>query len=201
MLYGRFVTYRDRREARAARLREWADKRSAKSDAAFETAHTIADGIPMGQPILMGHHSQRRHERDAARIDGNMRKGVENARTAEAFRSKADNIERAADHAIYSDDLDATARLAARILELETARDRITAYNKACRKAGKCTSEALAILDDAQRADLDTIAKYASFQLRECGAFPAYATSNLSGNIKRLRDRLAILECKTCLEV
>jgi hypothetical protein len=52
------MTTRERREARAARLREWADKREAKSTAAFDAVRQIADNIPMGQPILVGHHSE-----------------------------------------------------------------------------------------------------------------------------------------------
>ena len=56
--------YRERRLAKAERLREWAEKRQAKSAAAFKGVHTIADGIPFGQPILVGHHSERHARRD-----------------------------------------------------------------------------------------------------------------------------------------
>jgi Spy/CpxP family protein refolding chaperone len=73
------MTYRERRLRKAERLRGWAAKRTAKSAAAFESARVVADGIPMGQPILVGHHSERRHRRDIARIDSGMRNGVERA--------------------------------------------------------------------------------------------------------------------------
>lgn len=71
------MTYRERREARAEKLREWAAKRDAKSAAGFQAARTVADGIPLGQPILVGHHSEKRHRRDIARIDSGMRAGAE----------------------------------------------------------------------------------------------------------------------------
>ena len=188
------MTYRERREARAERLRGWADKRTAKAAARFAGVDAIADGIPFGQPILVGHHSERRARRDQDRIHSGMRAAIDDTRTAEAMRSRADNIEAAAAHAIYTDDPDAIERLRERIGELEAQRARIGAYNAACRKAGRATAEAVALLDEAQRRDLDSIARFASYQLRDCGAFPAYATSNLSGNIARQRERLARLE-------
>jgi hypothetical protein len=48
-------TYRERREARAERLREWADKRAEKAGAAAERASEMGAAIPFGQPILAGH--------------------------------------------------------------------------------------------------------------------------------------------------
>jgi len=188
------MTYRERREARAERLRLWAAGRDAKSAASFARVDAITDNIPFGQPILVGHHSERRARRDAERIHDGMRAGIDHADKAASMRARADNIEHAADHAIYSDDPDAIERLRAKVAELEATRDRVTAYNKAVRKAGHVTADALAILDDRQRADLDSLARYAAYQLRAGGAFPAYATSNLSGQISKARDRLASLE-------
>jgi hypothetical protein len=44
-------------------------------------------------------------------------------------------------------------------------------------------------LDEAQRASLDSVRKYAPYQLGMGGAFPAYALSNLNGNLARQRQR------------
>jgi len=181
-------TYRERREAKAERLHEWADKRDDKADAAFGKADSIAREIPLGQPILVGHHSEGHARRDQERIDRGMRSGIENTRKADEMRARAENIERAADHAIYSDDEDAIEKLRAKIAGLEAQRDRISAYNASCRsrKAAGDTS----LLDDAQRADLLSIAKHCSYQLRKYGQFPAYTSSNLSGTIRATRKRL-----------
>ena len=191
------TTYRERREARAERLREWADKREAKASAAYDGARRIADTIPLGQPVLVGHHSEGRHRRDLDRIDNGYRRSFEHATKAERMRSKADNIDAAADRAIYDDDPDAIDRLRDRIAELEAERARITAYNKSCRKAAKTGGTGdLSLLDDRQRKEIATLARVAAFQVRPGGAFPAYATSNLSGNIGRYRKRLEALEGK-----
>lgn len=53
------MTRRERLERRAERRREWAESRDRKSAAAFESARKLTDGIPLGQPILVGHHSEK----------------------------------------------------------------------------------------------------------------------------------------------
>jgi len=185
------MSYRDRRYARADRLRGWADKRDAKSAAAFDAVHAIADNIPLGQPLLVGHHSYRRARRDQDRIHSGMRSGIDHAAMADSMRSRAANIDAAADKAIYSDDPDAADRLAAKIAALVADRDAIVAFNKAARKDGDIPA-LLAGLSPALRDDYLSIARFSPYQLRG-GAFPAYASGNISGNISRLRARLAAL--------
>jgi hypothetical protein len=70
------MTYRERRERRANRLREWADKRNVRAEAATEQARQLADLIPFGQPILAGHHSEARDRRTRDRIGNGFRAGV-----------------------------------------------------------------------------------------------------------------------------
>src|SRR4051794_4138295 len=61
------VTRRERLERRAERLRGWADGRDAKADAAYEASRAATEHIPFGQPILIGHHSERGHRADLDR--------------------------------------------------------------------------------------------------------------------------------------
>lgn len=184
-------TYRERREARADRLRGWAEGREAKAAAGFERAHTMADAIPFGQPILVGHHSESRDRRYRARIVATGQRALEDARKAESMTSRAGNIEAQLDRSIYSDDVDAVDRLAERVAELEGQRERIKAYNASCRKAAKTGGNGdLLLLDDDQRADIAGLARIGGAYLRDGGAFPSYVLTNLSGNIKRNRDRL-----------
>lgn len=187
-------TTRERKAARVERLRGWADGREAKAEAAFAGADRIADMIPMGQPILVGHHSEGRHRRDLDRIDRGMRAGIDHGRKAERMAEKATNIERAAAAAIYSDDPDAVEQLEAKLAGLEAERARWKAYNAACRKAKGCTAEALALLDARQRADIASTARTCSSFMGRYGQAPSYHVSNLSGNISRLRARLANLK-------
>lgn len=121
--------YRERRLARADRLRGWADKRAAKSAAAFTGARRALDGIEPGQPILVGHHSEKRHRAALDRHDSRMRQGFDSQELASSMNSRADNIEAAAASAIYSDDVDAVDRLREKIAGLDAERERIKAVN------------------------------------------------------------------------
>lgn len=183
-------TYRERREAKAERLHEWAGKREAKAEAAFDAAEQMASGIPFGQPILVGHHSEARARRDHGRIVGAMDRGAEHQRKAKGMEARAVGIERQLERSIYSDDADAVEKLRERIAELEAERDRIKAYNATCRKGQRDVN----ILTEAEQADLISVAKFAPYQLGKGGAFPAYKLTNLNGNINRNKKRLAELE-------
>lgn len=186
------MTYRDRREAKAQKLHEWAGKREEKAEAAFDAAHNLADQIPFGQPILVGHHSEGRARRDQDRIVGSMARGVENQRKAESMEGRARGIEARLNRSIYDDDADAVEKLGERIAELEAERDRIKAYNATCRKGARDVT----ILTEGERADLVNLARVAAYQLGKGGAFPAYKLSNLNANINRNRKRLDAIQGK-----
>lgn len=179
-------TYRERREAKADRLREWADKRDTKAETAHDTAKRTADMIPFGQPIMVGHHSESGDRNRRARMNSNFDKAFEHSNKADEFRRRADGIERAADNAIYSDDTDAIERLEARIADREAERDRIKAFNATARKGAPDTS----ILTETEQASILSIAKVASYQLSKGGGFPGYTLSNLGATIRKDKKRL-----------
>lgn len=186
------MTRRTRLESKLSKRQEWSASASRKSSAAFSSAAKIADGIPLGQPVLRGHHSEKHHRRDLARIDSGMRKGCELQHKAEDHSSKADGIQQQLDRSIFSDDQDAIPALEARIAEHEAARERLRLYNASCRKAAKAGEKHgdLSLLSEAQKEDLATLLRVCPYQVRDGGAFPAYASSNLSGRIKADRDRI-----------
>lgn len=90
------TTLIDRAEDRAERFEGYSESRTAESQQALATVAAIADHIPFGQPILVGHHSEGRARRDAERI----RKGTERAvnawKTAEYWTRRAAGAIRAA---------------------------------------------------------------------------------------------------------
>jgi Domain of unknown function (DUF3560) len=161
--------------------RQWANSREAKAAQSASSVQAVADMIPLGQPILLGHHSQRRAERDRDRIERGMRRTIEHAGKAREFARRAENIDAAAEHAIYSDDPDAIVKFRARIAEHENDRDTIKAYNAACRKG---TADP-ATLSDRLRSDLQTAINAWGESQCPNGRFPAYTLSNLSTNIRR----------------
>lgn len=66
----------ERAEGRAERFSGYADNAAARSEFAHQRGHQIADGIPMGQPVLVGHHSEGRARRDQERMDHAMRTSI-----------------------------------------------------------------------------------------------------------------------------
>ncbi len=90
----RIAAQKDRTAARAERRHEWAESRRRQAGAAFDAAHRLGDAIPLGQPILVGHHSEGRHRRDLTRIDSAMRRGIESEKMADYHEQRAEAAER-----------------------------------------------------------------------------------------------------------
>jgi protein-L-isoaspartate O-methyltransferase len=79
----------ERAEERAERFDEYSDHRAEDAHRAKESVAAIADGIPFGQPILIGHHSERRARKDAEKIENGMRKAVKMWETAKYWEDRA----------------------------------------------------------------------------------------------------------------
>lgn len=86
----------DRAEQRAERFEDYGDSRRADAEQAREAVSSIADGIPMGQPILVGHHSEKHARRDAEKIENGMRRAVKMWETSQYWKSRAAGAIRAA---------------------------------------------------------------------------------------------------------
>jgi Domain of unknown function (DUF3560) len=183
------MTYRERRLVKAERLNGWAAGRDANAEASDAGAMAIIENIPLGQPILVGHHSESLARRDHARFNSGISRSIEHTAKAEEMRRKAANIVTAADRSIYSDDPDAIQRLETKLAELETKRDRIKAYNGTV----KGESKDLTILSADELKDL---LSYRSAHVNDFDPgwkYPAYALTNISGNINRTRKHLEAL--------
>ena len=79
----------ERAEQRAERFGEYRKKRAADAEAAHAAVDRIASAIPFGQPILAGHHSERRARKDAERIHDGMRRAVSMWETSEYWTRRA----------------------------------------------------------------------------------------------------------------
>ena len=125
--------YAERRADRVERLRAGAARALVDAQGAFGRADTIASVIPLGQPVLVGRHSEKRHGRDLARIDSSQRKGVEAAKLAEDLARRANAAE--SNRAISSDDPEAIAKLKEKLTKLVAKQARDVAINRTIRTA------------------------------------------------------------------
>lgn len=181
---------RDEYEAKLAakkrRMLERAERRDQEAREAAAKAGAIADRIPMGQPILVGHHSERRHRRDLDRIDRNMRAASEAAGEADDLRRRAEKV----GTTISSEDPDAIDKLEAKLADLEASREEMKAINDTYRRGGWDAVRAKGLMTEAQIADSQRMAK---LMPGRNVPFRSYAFTNTAGEIARIKKRIAEL--------
>jgi protein-L-isoaspartate O-methyltransferase len=79
----------DRAEARADRFEDYSDARATDASRAHDAVKQIADNIPLGQPILVGHHSEKHARKDAEKIENGMRRAVKMWEQSQYWRDRA----------------------------------------------------------------------------------------------------------------
>lgn len=184
------MTMRERMERRAELRMEWAAKRAAKANAAFKAAHAVADMIPLGQPILIGHHSEGRARADAKRIEARMAAGIESERMAVRHERKAKTIEARLKRTIFSDDADAADNLKKRIEDRERVIERMKFVNKAHAKYLKTG----VMPDGLSDAEAEKVRHYKPAYSWEPHPYPPYALTNLRNLISADKKRLVMIE-------
>jgi len=168
--------------ARVERLRARAAQREAEAAARFASVHSTLDAMA-GTPVLIGHHSERRHRRALERVDANMGKACAAVRDATELARRADAAETST--AVSSDDPEAITKLRAKLAEEERRLAALNAANKLLR-AGK-TAEGLALLDWEPNAAR-------TWAIWQSMAHTSWPTTNVAAECRRLRQRIEHLE-------
>jgi len=184
-------SYEQRKEARIERLRERAEKKRAEGQQRLAQAQRTADMIPLGQPILVGHHSEKRHRRDLQRIHNGYDKGYQALNEAEALERRAANAED--NRQISSDDPSALDKLKAKVAALEQERATMKEINVLLRKSKGNVDKAQELF---KAAGFDPAAAVALLKPDFAGrtGFPAYKFTNMGAEIRRLQGRIVELE-------
>lgn len=110
-------SYEAKQERRLERAKELAEKNRKLAEQTMNHAKEMADVIPFGQPILVGHHSEKADRSYRKRIDNKFRKASEQYDKARYYEQKAKTIEN--NNTISSDDPDAILKLEEKIKGLE----------------------------------------------------------------------------------
>lgn len=186
----RVNAYEAKQERKRERLEAASKKAAARSSAAFGTAHRIGEMIPMGQPILRAHHSEKRHRRDVAKIDSSMRKGIAEDKYAKELAARAASVGTAG---ISSDDPEAVKKLKIELNKLQLDQDRMKAGNAAIRKHAKTGPEAqvaaLVAMGFSEKLSRSALEKDFAGRI----GFPDYAIRNNGANLRRIEKRIAEL--------
>jgi hypothetical protein len=177
--------FESERAAKAARFQQLAEKHANIATGRHFAARERLEMIPLGQPILVGHHSEKRHRKDLTRIDEHFAKAKEHHDKAEYFRRRAAATE--SNVIIFSDDPDATEKLVDKIERLKKRQGVMKRANHFIRKADR---EGLADLGFSE----ETITKLFAQDFAGRAGFPNYTLANNSANIRRLEKRLAAIQ-------
>jgi len=183
-------SYEQKQDARRERLEQRADSATERSNQAYEASNRATQGIVMGQPILVGHHSEARHRGALKRSDNAMRRCVEEAQRAEELSRRAASV---GSGGISSDDPDALVKLRAKVEQLKADQERMKAANKAIRANKTADAQAAALValgysDSAARSLLSPSFGAAS------GGYPAFKLTNNNANIRQTEKRIQVLE-------
>ena len=180
--------YEEKQARRKAYYEAKAAAATAESRQEFTTAHKMSEVIPMGQPILVGHHSERSHRAHLARIDRHMEKSVDLASKADYYQRKAESVGQGG---ISSYDPDAIKKLEKQLVHLKGRQDSMKAANKALRL--KDTELGNAKLRGAGYSDKQ-IEELRTPDCFGCIGFASYTLSNNNANIRRIEKRIQQLK-------
>jgi hypothetical protein len=176
-----------KRESKISKYKELAEKNINLANSFEKKAKSIQSAIPLGQPILVGHHSERRHRNDLKRIDNTYQKCFDSLNKAKYYKQKALNTQ--SNNAVFIDDPDAQNKL----IEQISADTKLLEEYKTIRKSFKKTKDFSVIPEHLK--------EHCKTYLRCNGEpVPSYAITNLSANIKRLQTRLKTISKANTLD-
>lgn len=181
--------YEERLEERRDRYEVRSEAASQRSDAAYQSSRRATSGIPLGQPIMVGHHSEGRHRSAIARSDAGMRKSIDEQKKAEYYTERAAS---AGSGGIDSTDPDAIRKLMLKLLNLQIGQEVKKAANSIVRsKAKKYPTQESKIpaLVDLGFSEAEANGLFVGDFCGRIG-FPKYELSNNSANMKRIKQRI-----------
>lgn len=177
--------YEAKRQARIDRLNQAADRARNNGESQLNQARKMADVIPFGQPILIGHYSESRDRNYRGRIESKFNSGFNELKHAADLESRA--AAAADNRAIFSDDPAAVEKLEDKLTRLEKRQEIMKAANKLIKKN-----------DRAGLIELGFTEKRIEqlFTPDWCGriGFADYEITNNGANIRRIRERIKVIQ-------
>lgn len=133
------MTLAERAAAKAERLDALAHKRHAEAESLHRRADDLSEAFYMGQPILIGHHSERRARKTKERMDTAQRNANKAEKLANYWLYRATGVEA---HANYKNDPRVRAnRIKTLLAELRDLQRAINNANKALEVWEKLTTD------------------------------------------------------------
>lgn len=178
--------FEERKQNRKDHAKEQAAKNEQKSEQLYNHAKKMASVIPFGQPILVGHHSEKRDRNYRNKIHNTFGKAFEAQDKAQYYEEKAATIE--SNTAIFSDDPQAIDKLKAKLKSLQDSQEFMKATNRFIKKKDKDGFLKLPFATEEMWQTLNT-----PNVMKQIG-FASYSLQNNNANISRVKKRIEFLE-------
>lgn len=192
------LTHESRKAARITRYENLIKKHQHLANERYKRYQSISSCIPLGQPILVGHHSERRHRADLKRIDHSMRKLSEHHDKAEYYKTKLESLLN--NNNIYSSDEDAINKLEIRLKLIVDKIEAFKQFNINWKSKGLEEAYKLwpfrrdiveSIVDCHKWTWNDEKGQREPIDRR---ILPSYVLTNLNAKLKRYEDKLQSLK-------
>ena len=192
--------YQDRVDSKRERLEDRAEKAAKQSSSYFYASSSRANMIPLGQPILIGHHSEKRARREADRIFNDMGKSVEASKKADYLANRAQSVGK---NGIASDDPEAVQKLKLKLEGLETLQALMKSVNKVLRSKTMSNEEKVTLIFSTYSLTQSQLKRV--FELTHYGyvGFASYTLTNNNATIRTIKKRIeevTILHSQQALE-
>ena len=187
--------YEEKTQARIKRYKKNEEKSKERSNNLYLKAKKMASVIPFGQPIMIGHHSEKKDRSYREKIESSFKKSFEEAKKSEYWKNKVTSTE--SNTNIYSDDPEAIKKIKNKIEVLIKHDENSKLLNTKLRKFKTYTNalEKLKLLDDEESKMLyQHISQSANLYAQPPEFISCYYYGYNSPEIRRLKKRLAYLE-------
>lgn len=181
--------YQEKREHRIEWFKELASKNFDAEQQLFDRANKMASVIPMGQPILVGHHSEKSDRAYRNKIHNTMGKAVEAGQKANYYQDRAEAAEN--NYSISSDNPDAINELEKKLAGLIEQQETWKKVNKILKAKKKSEVHKLA---DLGAAGLERYSHYLNPDSLHGIGIPSYRLTNNNGNMGRIKQRIEQLK-------
>lgn len=181
------MTREEKRLARIDRYRNLASNARKESNYFFQKSSQMADAIPFGQPIHVGHYSEKADRNYRNKIHNTMGKSVEVDKKADYYERKAEAAEN--NNAIYLEDEDSILKLEAKIEVLTQRQEMMKSANKIIRSNKLTDIEKVDKLKSLDIGERNAIALIAPDKFGRVG-FESWQLSNNNAVIRNTKQRL-----------
>ncbi len=186
--------YQQKRADKIERFKQLAENARQQSESSYKASNRISDFIPLGQPILIGHHSERRHRSDLDKVCRLMDKSIEESKKAAYYIGKIQAAQN--NTSISSDDPQAIELLKDKISKLKAKQERMKYINKVHKEYIK-NPASIQNYNDLSQKEINFIITYTPQYTWEPHPFPPYAITNNGASIRAAEKRLIELENKS----